>query len=396
MLLLNVSTFSFVCPICGNKDPNAIGIRNGKPYCRKCLSFRGQEVQGSEGVEKDAFYSLDYDLSEEQAELSLQLLRNFKAHKNSLVHAVCGSGKTEIVLKVIAYAVSMGLKVGFAVPRRDVVIELYSRFHHIFKANTIALVYGGHAQKLDGDLICCTTHQLFRYEHYFDLLVLDEVDAFPFNGNDVLNAFFKRSIKRNYILMSATPSVPLIEDFKKDHGEVVELFSRFHRYPLPVPEPFYKQDVFLIMHCIRLIRLFNKKGKQVFVFAPTIKICEELYDKIHYFCPHGAFVHSKCSKRGQIISDFRKKRFQFLVTTAVLERGVTVKDLQVIVYRADHPIYNSSTLVQISGRVGRKKEAPEGRVIFLANEETEHITQSIRAIETANKNMQNLFKTYSK
>lgn len=390
-----MGAFSFICPICGNTDMNLVGVRNGKYYCRKCLSFRGQEVKNVENDihEKNAFYELDYDLSEDQAALSNAILRNFKAHTNTLVHAVCGSGKTEIVLKTISYAISVGLKVGFAVPRRDVIIELYSRFHHIFKENKIALIYGSHTNKLEGDLVCCTTHQLFRYDHYFDLLILDEVDAFPFNGNDVLLAFFLRAIKGNYVMMSATPSNKLIQDFKKQGGEVVELYSRFHHYLLPVPYVIRRQKTLLKIKCIRLIQKFKKQKKQVFIFAPTIKICEELFDTLRLFCKDGSYVHSKRKERSKIIENFRKKKYHYLVTTAVLERGVTVKNLQVIVYLANHSIYNSYTLVQIAGRVGRKKEAPEGEVIYLVTESNNEVERSIKDIQDANKNLQNLFKT---
>ena len=388
-----MSAFLFVCPICGNRDPQLFGIRNGKPYCRCCLLFRGQKVSNIENKPVDVYYHLNYELSNDQIELSDVLLTNFLHHQNSLVHAVCGSGKTEIVLRVIAYAIAHGLKVGFAVPRRDVIIELYGRFKNIFKTLDVALICGGHATKLNGDLICCTTHQLFRFDHFFDLLILDEVDAFPFVDNGVLNSFFKKSIKGNYIMMSATPSKQMLNDFNKSGGKIIELYSRFHRYPLPIPELIIKPKMLLLFYCIRLIKQFAKEKKQVFIFAPTIQICEELYNQIKLFCPNGNYVHSKNKSRSQIINDFRNKKYHFLVTTAILERGVTVINLQVIIFFANHPIYSSYSLVQISGRVGRKKEAPEGRVIYLASEETKDIHQSIRDIQTANKNLQNLFKT---
>ena len=78
------------------------------------------------------------------------------------------------------------------------------------------------------------------------------------------------------------------------------------------------------------------------------------------------------------------------MTTAVLERGVTVKDLQVIVYRADSPIYDSYSLIQIAGRVGRKKDAPEGEVIFLARENNKDIKRAVEEISAANKKVQNM------
>ncbi|MDD3068625.1 MAG: helicase-related protein [Bacilli bacterium] len=390
-----MGAFSFICPICGNSDENTIGKRNGKYYCRKCISFRGQEAASTEEQEKDVVWNLNYELTEEQARLSEDLLSNYQKRINSLVYAVCGSGKTEITLRVIAYALSKGKKVGFTVPRRDVIIELCDRFRNIFSKNTVALVYGGNSKILTADLICCTTHQLYRYPRYFDLLIIDEIDAFPFQDNEVLNTFFRRSVKGNYIMLSATPSRNFIDAFKKEGGHVLELFSRFHRYPLPVPEVFVLPKIIQKIKCYRLIKEYLKNGKFIFVFTPTIKICEELFDSLNFFIRGGNYVHSKRKNRERIIKDFKDKKIKYLITTAVLERGVTIKGLQVIVFQANHNIYSSDSLIQIAGRVGRKKEEPEGKVIFLTNENNVEIEKCIRTIEGANKNLQNLFKTHT-
>ena len=84
----------FICPICGNNNPIYIGVRNGKPYCRKCISFRGQEASDSYLQSDTAEYSLNYELSEDQKRLSKQLVNNYKNGVDSLVHAVCGRPKT--------------------------------------------------------------------------------------------------------------------------------------------------------------------------------------------------------------------------------------------------------------------------------------------------------------
>ena len=70
---------------------------------------------------------------------------------------------------------------------------------------------------------------------------------------------------------------------------------------------------------------------------------------------------------------------------------MTVKDLQVVVYLADHEIYDTATLIQIAGRVGRKKDAPEGRVIFLCEKTNKHIQETIKTISENNKSLQNLW-----
>ena len=333
---------------------------------------------------------MNYRLSKEQKELARRLVNNYKNGTNSLVHAVCGSGKTEIVLSVIKIAIKNGKTVGFACPRRDVVIELYYRFKSIFINNKVTLLYGGNTNVLSGDLICLTTHQLFRYEKYFDLLIMDEIDAFPYKGNETLRAFFFRALKGNYILLSATPSEDFVENFKNSGGDVLELYIRFHRHPLPVPQVILGNKIVLINKMVSLTKDFLKQNKPVFIFTPTIDLCESVFNLLRIFIKGGSYVHSKCPYRSKTINDFREGKYRYLVTTAVLERGVTIKDLQVIIFQADHSIYDRYSLVQISGRVGRKKDAPEGRVIYLAKRNNIEIQKSIEDIKTANKTLQNL------
>ena len=226
---------SFVCPICGNTDLKYVGNKKRQLYCRKCITFRGQEARNDFVISDSADYSLDYELSKDQKRLSQQLVRNYQNGIDTLVHAVCGSGKTEICLEIISYCIRNKLAVGFAVPRKDVCVELYYRFLSIFKDNYVEAVYGGHTFNLEGDLVVLTTHQLFRYEKYFDLLIVDEIDAFPFKGSEILEVFFKRSIKKNYVLLTATPTKEILDYFSKPGRDIAELFSRFHEKPLPVP-----------------------------------------------------------------------------------------------------------------------------------------------------------------
>ena len=86
----------FVCPRCGNKEEKYIGFRNGEPYCRKCIIFSGEEAKDYEHPPKKAPLSLAYKLSEEQSNLSRKIVENFVNGIDTLVYAVCGSGKTEI------------------------------------------------------------------------------------------------------------------------------------------------------------------------------------------------------------------------------------------------------------------------------------------------------------
>ena len=382
----------FKCPICGNTDSYSVGFLNGKPYCRRCVSFKGEEAKNVFLKPKDATIFLSYDLSEEQKELSDRLVNNYISKINSLVYAVCGSGKTEICLSLIKYCVSKGLKVGFAVPRRSVCYELFCRFRNIFRKNKVVSVYGGHHRVIEGDIICLTTHQLFRYPNYFDLLIMDEIDAFPFKSDPILQNMFERSIKGNYVLLTATPTDQLLKEFSKPGKDLLKLFVRFHHNPLPVPKVVLCNDFNIHYKLIKQLKRFLEENKQVFIFVSTIDESIKLSRLLKLFFHKGTYVNSKRDNNEEVIEDFREKKYQYLVTTAVLERGITMKDLQVIVFRADSTIYDDHALVQIAGRVGRKKDAPEGEVIFFAKNKTKHMERAISDIVAANQALQNMLQ----
>lgn len=381
--------FIYKCPICGNEDPKYIGLRNGLPYCRRCICFFGEPAE-------DLFYkrkyrgsfNLKYELSPEQKEISKKTIENFKRKEDTLIYAVCGAGKTELVFGVIDYALKNNYKVGFAIPRRDVVIELTSRLEKTFSSYKVISVYGGHTDTLVGDIICLTTHQLYRYENYFDLLILDEIDAFPFKGDYVLNALFKRSVKGNYVMMSATPTEEMVDYYRKTKGKnLIELYTRYHKKPIPVPKVCKTFNSLMAYKTLKFLERFTKKNKPVLIFVPTISECEILYKMLKIFVKCGYFVHSKQPDRAKIIVDFKEGKYKYLVTTAVLERGVTIKNLQVIIYNASNDIYTKEGLIQISGRVGRVIGATEGEVIYIATKETEAIKKSIKEIEFSNSHL---------
>ena len=127
------------CYRCGNEDIRFFGIRSDGLYCRKCISFQGEEVDQAVFCTPSAHeYNLSYILSKEQQSISKKVLSSFKRNKDVLIHAVCGAGKTELVFETISYALKNKLRVGFTIPRKDVVVELYLR---IKKARQLKELY---------------------------------------------------------------------------------------------------------------------------------------------------------------------------------------------------------------------------------------------------------------
>lgn len=380
----------FVCENCGNSDINKIGERNGEYYCRACLEFRGQMAEPVQNKPLNLEIKINYELTKSQQDISQQVLQNFRLKKNSLIYAVCGAGKTELVFGVIKHVLSEGKQVGFTIPRREVVIEIANRLKNTFPKAKVISVFGDQTKILTGNIIVLTTHQLFRYPNYFDLLIFDEIDAFPYAGDFVLEAMFKKSIRGNYVILSATPSKLLLDEFSKTDS-VLTLFSRFHNKKIPVPTFVRGYGTLNFFYLIKYLRAFIKRTKPVLIFVPTIAKANFLFELLSRFFKKGNIVHSKVADKTMIIEQFKNRNYDYLVTTTVLERGVTIVGLQVIIYGADSSIYDSASLIQIAGRVGRKKEESDGEVIFIGTKKTQSIKAAISDINEKNTYLQNVY-----
>lgn len=380
----------FICENCGNEDPTYIGVKNGEYYCRRCILMKDEQVVKHRSY-PPLFVTPDinYPLTEEQDTIAKRVVSNYHNKKNTLIYAVCGAGKTELVFDVIKYALSKGHTIGFTIPRKEVVIEIYERLKKVFPSVSMTALYGGHTKVLEAQIVMLTTHQLYRFKDYFDLLIFDEIDAFPYAGDFVLEAMFYRSIRGNYVVMSATPSNKLIDKFEKE-GEVLTLFSRFHNKEIPVPKLIISGFLFEYLVLIKNLRRMLDKGKSVLVFVPTISEAERLFTFLNLIVKKGNIVHSKQDHNSDIIKKFKEGAFKYLVTTTVLERGITIKGLQVIVLHADHKLFETSTLIQIAGRVGRKKDEPYGEVLFIAKKESKSIKETIDDIREKNRYVQNV------
>ena len=122
-----------------------------------------------------------------------------------MVHAVTGAGKTEMIYQVVAKVIDQGGAVCLASPRIDVCLELHKRLQNDF-ACEIALLHGESDSLFRTPLVVATTHQLLKFYQAFDLLIVDEVDAFPYVDNPVLYHAVNNCVKETglRIFLTAT------------------------------------------------------------------------------------------------------------------------------------------------------------------------------------------------
>ena len=118
-------------------------------------------------------------------------------------------------------------------------------------------------------------------------------------------------------------------------------------------------------------------------FVPYVKDVDKLVQKLHGLKVQG--VSSIHEHNQEKLEALKKGDIDVIISTTLLERGITVEDVQVIIYHGENDLFDRRTLIQIAGRVGRKISHPQGHVYILSNEHTASIKQCIHTIKDLNK-----------
>ena len=373
----------------------------GVYYCRECLLMkRVRSDQALYHFPQEDFPKQDVlkwrgQLTPFQEKVSEGLIRAVKKKEPTLVHAVTGAGKTEMIYQVVAKVIDEGGAVCLASPRIDVCLELYKRLQNDF-ACEIALLHGESEPYFRTPLVVATTHQLLKFYHAFDLLIVDEVDAFPYIDNTILYYAVKNSVKEDglKIFLTATSTDELDRKVRTGELKQLSLPRRFHGNPLIIPKPVWLSD---FNRCLEKNQLSSKlktyiekqrrTGYPLLIFASEIKKGEKLKELLQEQFPNEniGFVSSVTENRLEQVQAFRDGELTILISTTILERGVTFPCVDVFVVEANHRLFTKSSLIQIGGRVGRSMDRPTGELLFFHDGLNVAIKKAIKEIKQMNK-----------
>ena len=373
----------------------------GAYYCRECLLMkRVRSDQALYYFPQEDFPKQDVlkwrgQLTPFQEKVSEGLLQAVDKQEPTLVHAVTGAGKTEMIYQVVAKVIDEGGAVCLASPRIDVCLELYKRLQNDFACD-IALLHGESEPYFRTPLVIATTHQLLKFYHAFDLLIVDEVDAFPYVDNTMLYYAVKNSVKEDglRIFLTATSTDELDRKVRTGELKRLSLPRRFHGNPLIIPKPVWLSD---FNRCLEKNQLSTKlktyiekqrrTGYPLLIFASEIKKGEKLKEilKEQYPNENIGFVSSVTEDRLEQVQAFRDGELTILISTTILERGVTFPCVDVFVVEANHRLFTKSSLIQIGGRVGRSMDRPTGELLFFHDGLNASIKKAIKEIKQMNK-----------
>jgi competence protein ComFA len=168
-----------------------------------------------------------------------------------------------------------------------------------------------------------------------------------------------------------------------------QLPARYHRRALPVPKLFWLKNKSTIQQLPpRFFSLLAQLGKQgnSLLFVPKIEWLAPLAVIIQQKLPDFSVesVHAKDQTRTTKVQKMRNGETKILLTTTILERGVTFKEVSVVVLFADNRNFSKTALIQIAGRVDRKGKSKNGAVYFVAKRNSPEMRQAIMEIKKQN------------
>ena len=388
------------CQRCGSQIEEEWHLPIGAFYCRECLIMkRIRSDQKLYYFPQECFPKKDVlkwsgQLTPFQERVSQGLLQAVDKKEATLVHAVTGAGKTEMIYQVVAKVIDQGGAVCLASPRIDVCLELHKRLQNDF-ACEIALLHGESDPYFLTPLVVATTHQLLKFYQAFDLLIVDEVDAFPYVDNPVLYHAVNNCVKETglRIFLTATSTDELDRKVKQGELKRLSLPRRFHGNPLIVPKPIWLSHFNRYLEKNGLppkLKLYIEKQRKtaypLLIFASEIKKGEKLKEILQEKFPNEkiGFVSSITEDRLEQVQAFRDGELTMLISTTILERGVTFPRVDVFVVEANHQLFTKSSLVQIGGRVGRSMDRPTGELIFFHDGLNLSIKKAIKEIKQMN------------
>ncbi|WP_416353878.1 DEAD/DEAH box helicase [Agrilactobacillus fermenti] len=393
----------WICQRCHSNIAAEDQLADGNFYCRACIQLGRLTTQ-------DDLYHLPEpnlfrpnrqpltwqgQLTTTQYSVARTLQRSLEQHRTHLLWAVTGAGKTEMLFPVLAQAIQANLRIALASPRVDVCNELYPRIQQAFQTTTIQLQHGRSTTPYQyTQMTICTTHQLLRYYHAFDLLIIDEVDAFPFVNDRMLNFAVENAVKRQraLIYLTATPTAHLLKMRDQKKLCVSYLPQRFHGRPLPVPKLIFHQHLTQKIKRAQLpnklltqLKASRRQHRQILIFLARIEQLADFARTLNQkISGQIETVHAADKQRLVKVQQFREKQTDVLVTTTILERGVTFSNIDVYVINAEDQIFTTASLVQIAGRAGRDANFANGRVIFLLEYYTRRVKACLKQIKYMN------------
>ncbi len=319
-------------------------------------------------------------------------------HKmNMLLQGDVGSGKTAVALSGIYMGVKSGFQAAMLAPTEVLARQNAELINKYFPDYNVAALTGSTpaAEKREikkglanGDIdIVCGTHAVIQSDVVFKNLAFAVCDEQHRFGVAQRASLLEKGDGCDVLVMSATPiprtlslifygdlDITTIKDKPRQRQEISTAV---------IPERKYGD-------MLEYVRAQAKLGNQTYFVCPkiegdeegTVMSVTELYEDLTAKLSDVriALLHGKMNdkQKNAVMSDFKDKKYDCLVSTTVIEVGVDVPDATVmIIYNAER--FGLSQLHQLRGRVGRGDK--KSYCFLLSGSDTEEARERLSVIK---------------
>ena len=351
-------------------------------------------------LEYDKFSS-EFEFTETSDQLkSIKEIEEDLSQAKPMDRLICGDvgfGKTEIAMRAAFLILSSGFQVAIVCPKvllveqhfktfckrfsgYKYVIEKISRFQSPQKKKKIKQnLYSGSINLIIG------THAILSGDIQFNnlgLIIIDEEQSFGVEQKEKL-----KQIKPNVhiLTMSATPIPRTLQ------SSLLKLRDISLIKTAPVNRLNIKTYLMIIEDNLikRIIKTELNRNGQIFFVTPRIVDIEEIKTKLYKIIPelNFAIIHSKLEtlEIEKIYTDFFNKKIDLLLSTAMIESGLDISNVNTILIYKPH-LFGLSQLYQLRGRVGRSSDQAYAYLILDKNIKlSEEKLQRLQLISKINK-----------
>ena len=345
-------------------------IKGGKEEAR----IRKYGATAAQVKEFSSRFGFEFTDGQKQAVNDIYTNLNAPTKMNRLLQGDVGSGKTAVALCGIFMAVKSGYTAAYLSPTEVLAAQNYALLQKYFPEYKVGYLAGGLTAKEKREMkaklkageidIICGTHAILQGDVEIPSLafiVCDEQHRF---GVAQRNALAEKGEGVDMLVMSATPiprTLSLIFYGDLDVTTITDKPKARQEISTSIVPAFKYDDM------LSYVEKETRAGKQAYFVCAKIDDDEEgsiisvteLYDELKNRLPtvRFALLHGrmKDKEKAEIMSAFKNREYDCLVSTTVIEVGVDVPNATImIILNAER--FGLSQLHQLRGRVGRGAE----------------------------------------
>lgn len=323
---------------------------------------------------------LPFELTGAQKKAIWEIIRDLEKSEpmNRLLQGDVGSGKTVVAATVALEVASAGYQVAFMAPTEILAQQHFKEIKKLLTGFDVEIGLLTREEKISSEKtkIFVGTHALIQRDVHFKNLALVIVDEQHRFGVEQRASLLKTNVLPHLLSMTATPiprtlaltiygdlDVSLLNEMPKNRQKIIT----------KIVPPDEREQAY------EFIRQEVKRGRQAFVICPRIelktgdnpstvlgaskllwaevkavkeeheKLSEKIFPDLKIDMIHGKI---KTKGKERVMSDFRNKKTDVLVSTSVIEVGIDIPNATVIMIEgADR--FGLAQLHQFRGRVGR-------------------------------------------